>query len=166
MRNIHLNLILWMLFGLSGLSPAAAQKNAFYGEVGGQGIFFSLNYDRRITYTTSGFGFRVGVGYDVSIDPTYMSIPVGVYYMVGGEGNFFEAGAGATYVNITNVPPGQKVDFANKNWTGDQKFLFGTLNIGYRHQPKESHLNFRAGLTPMFGRTVMLIPYLSVGYNF
>ena len=151
---------------LLGASQAAAQKNAFYGEVGGQGVFFSLNYDRRITYTTSGFGVRAGFGYNVSFNPAFFSIPVGVYYMAGNEGNFFEAGAGATYVNITNVPPGGKVDFANKDWLGDQKFLFGTLTVGYRHQPRESHLNFRTGLTPMFGRTVMLIPYLSVGYNF
>jgi hypothetical protein len=164
MRKFYLNLLLLTLLGLS--DRALAQKTAIYGEVGGQGVFFSINYDRRITYTTSGFGFRVGLGYDVSFDPTYMSIPVGLYYMAGGGGNFFEMGAGATYVSITNVPPGQTADFANKNWVGDQKFLFGTLNIGYRHQPKESHLNFRTGLTPMFGRTVMLIPYLSVGYNF
>jgi hypothetical protein len=163
MRKFYVNLILSMLLGFS---QAAAQKNAFYSEVGGQGVYFTLNYDRRITYTTSGFGFRVGLGYDVSFDPTSMSIPVGVYYMAGAEGNFFEVGAGATYVNITNVPPGQRVDFANKSWYGDQKFLFGTLTVGYRHQPRESHLNFRTGLTPMFGRTAMLIPYLSVGYNF
>lgn len=145
---------------------ATAQKTAFYGEVGGQGIFFSMNCDRRITYTTSGFGIKAGVGYDVSIDPTYWSIPVGVYYMLGDEGNFFEMGAGATYVSITNVPAGTRVDFANKDWYGDQQFLFGALTIGYRHQPRVGHLNFRTGLTPMFGRTVMLIPYLSVGYNF
>src|ERR1700743_1771229 len=162
MRKFYLNLLLLTLLGLS--DRALAQKTAVYCEVGGQGIFFSMNYDRRITYTTSGFGVRVGLGYDVSFDPTYMSIPVGLYYMAGDGGNFFEAGVGATYVSITNVPPGGKVDFANKDWNGDQKFLFGTLNIGYRHQPKESHLNFRTGLTPMFGRTVMLIPYLSVGY--
>jgi hypothetical protein len=164
MRKFYLNLFLWTLLGFS--DKAIAQKTAFYGEAGGQGLFFSLNYDRRITYTTSGFGVRVGVGYEVSIDPTYWSIPIGFYWMVGNDGNFFEAGAGATYVSITNVPVGDKVDFANKNWYGDQQFLFGTLTVGYRHQPREGHLNFRTGLTPMFGRTVMLIPYLSVGYNF
>lgn len=145
---------------------AIAQKTAFYGEVGGQGVFFSFNYDRRITYTTSGFGVKAGIGYDVSIDPTFWSIPVGAYYMVGDDGNFFEMGAGATYVRITNVPPGQKADFGNKTWDGDQRFLFGTLDLGYRHQPRVGHLNFRAGLTPMFGPMVMLLPYLSVGYNF
>lgn len=165
MRNFYLILI---VLGLCGIPRSAvlAQMTAFYGEVGGQGVFFSMNYDRRLMRTTQGLGLRVGFGYDISVDPTYWTIPVGVYWLAGGEGNFFEAGAGATYVSLSNVPPGDKESFGNKDWYGDQKFLFGTLNVGYRHQSRNGHLNFRTGLTPMFGRVVMLIPYLSVGYDF
>ena len=163
MRKLYLNLLLLTVIGLS---EACAQTTAFYGEVGGQGVFFSMNYDRRIMLTTQGLGFRVGVGYGVSIDPTYWTIPVGVYWLAGSDGNFLEAGAGATYVSLSNVPAGERESFGNKDWYGNQKFLFGTLNVGYRHQPRVGHLNFRTGLTPMFGRVVMLIPYLSVGYNF
>lgn len=163
MRKLCLNLI---FLAAIGLSKADAQTTAFYGEVGGQGVFFSMNYDRRLMRTTQGLGLRAGVGYGVSVDPTYWTVPVGVYWLAGSEGNFFEAGAGATYVVLNNVAAGEETDFGNKKWYGNQKFLFGTLNVGYRHQPRVGHLNFRTGLTPMFGRVVMLIPYLSVGYNF
>jgi hypothetical protein len=165
MRRLFLSLFFLIFLGLS-LTQASAQTTAFYGEAGGQGVFFSMNYDRRLMRTTQGLGLRIGVGYGVSVDPTYWTIPVGVYWLDGDRGNFFEAGAGATYVSLSNVPAGGKTTFGNTDWYGNQKFLFATLNIGYRRQPRTGHLNFRTGLTPMFGRAVMMIPYLSVGYNF
>ena len=165
MRRLFLNLLFLIFLGLS-LTQARAQSTAIYGEVGGKGVFFSMNYDRRLMRTTQGLGLRVGLGYGVSVDPTYWTVPAGVYWLAGERGNFFEAGAGVTYVTITNVPAGDKTSFGNKDWYGDQKFVFGTLNIGYRHQPRNGHFNFRTGLTPMFGRTTMLVPYLSVGCNF
>ena len=141
--------------------------HAIYTEVGGQGILFSINYDSRLTSRVDGLGFRVGVGYGVSSTPCYVSFPVGLNYLLGHGGNYFELGAGATYINLTSVVPGSGVGFANKTWNSDQHFLCASTVIGYRRQPGDGHLSVRAGFAPLFGGgAAMLLPYLSLGYCF
>ena len=56
MRNLYLTaFILAICCFIAGLPRAAAQgfnntnTNAIYAEVGGQGVFFSVNYDARLT---------------------------------------------------------------------------------------------------------------------
>jgi hypothetical protein len=141
--------------------------HAIYTEVGGQGAFFSVNYDSRLTSRVDGLGFRVGVGYGVSSTPCYVSFPVGLNWLAGSGGNYFEFGAGATYINLTSVVPGSGVGFANKTWNSDQHFLCASTVIGYRRQPGDGHLSVRTGLAPLFGGgAVMLLPYLSLGWCF
>jgi hypothetical protein len=156
-----------LLFLFLPRAGAQTYLNAAYAEVGGQGILFSLNYDVRLNHTVAGPGLRVGLGYGVSTDPSYFSVPVGVNWLFGNyRGHYLELGAGMTYVSISNVAPGDSISFANKEWHGDQRLFLATTVIGYRYQPEVSHFHFRAGFSPQFGKAVWMIPYLSVGYAF
>ncbi|MBL0356816.1 MAG: hypothetical protein IPP72_07925 [Chitinophagaceae bacterium] len=150
---------LFLLFCNTG----KAQSKSIYFEAGGPGVA-SVNYDMRFQKTEGGFGGRIGVGgfslSDGGSKTGILLLPIGVNYLLGkDERNYFEIGGGITPVFVTN-----------KDWNGSGNFsgTVGHLNIGYRLQPKNSGILFRAGLVPIFGKNGF-IPYyagLSFGYKF
>lgn len=138
-----------------------AQKAAMsvYGELGGPGLA-SVNFDTRFQKTNGGLGGRIGVG-GIAIDQSsILFIPVGINYLAGKDDkNFFELGAGFTYVNAKD-----KESLTSESFESS----FGHLWIGYRLQPKDGGVTFRAGINPVFGNG-FFIPYyagLSIGYKF
>jgi hypothetical protein len=66
------------------------RAQSVYGEIGGNGILFSVNYDVRFMKSQKGLGARVGIGYLADI----LTIRVGINYLVGRSPNLFEAGIG------------------------------------------------------------------------
>ena len=50
--------------------------NALYGELGGEGMEISANYDRRFTNSNGGFGFRVGIGSSLGDGPSAVTVAV------------------------------------------------------------------------------------------
>ena len=92
-----------------------------------------------------------------------MLVPLELNYLLGkDERHYFELGAGATVVSVTNKSSSGSFE--------DDKFssTFGHIYLGYRFQPKEGGVIFRAGITPVFGKGYF-IPYwagISVGYKF
>ena len=155
MKKIHLLILCFI-----SLFSATAQDKAFYVELGGPGLA-SINYDMRLNAgKPDGFGFRAGVG-GFNIDKVgLLTIPVGVNYLLGNQTkNYFEFGAGATYIN------------ASEEWSNDEgnfKSTFGWLNFGYRYQPQDKGFMFRAAINPVFGKFGFLPYYggLAVGYKF
>jgi hypothetical protein len=128
---------------------SATAANMFL-ELGGNGIFLSLNYDQRFSKKQNGLGGRLGIGFVPSIDviiaetSSILVIPFGLNYLMGKGPNYFEAGAGGTFVSGS-----AKVLDEESKGSG---FAF-VPSIGYRYQP------LRKGFT---GR-VILSPFISGG---
>jgi hypothetical protein len=140
---------------------------AIYTELGGAGLLLSLNYDSRFSKRVDGLGFRVGVGYSFTNDPSFFTVPVGLNYLLGRNGNYFEVGAGVTYVGLSSNNGDAFVSIGNNDLTNKTSFLFTTISFGYRRQPINGGFNFRGGFTPVFveGQSG-IAPYISLGYNF
>lgn len=139
-----------------------AQAQSVYAELGGPGIA-SINFDTRFTKQEGGIGGRLGIGYFKVEDVSLLTVPVGINYLLSKNGrNYFEIGAGATYVRVK--------DNYGSGLASDDVFngSFGHLHFGYWLQPREGGFLFRAGITPIFGGGEF-IPYyfsLAFGYKF
>jgi hypothetical protein len=153
---------------LQGTVITDRPPQAIYSEFGGSGLFLSMNYDTRLSKRVDGPGLRAGLGYSFSSAPSIISVPLVFNYLLGRNGNYFEMGAGGTYVNMIDNNGYHYISFANADFTPDRTNLFfGTLNFGYRRQPVRGGFNFRVGLSPVFGEGAAgLTGYLSLGYNF
>jgi hypothetical protein len=153
----------------SGPPDPPPARNAVYTELGGPGLWLSVNYDRRFKPTNDGWGWHAGIGSNFGTQPTGVTIPVGVNWLGGHKGNFIEFGAGAAWFNLTGLDFNHRYNFGNHNktWSQDVHSPMGNLTLGYRRQPKHGGLNLRAGITEFVGAgTAGLIPYFGLGYGF
>jgi hypothetical protein len=110
----------------------SARSKRYTPNLGGRGLIYSFNYDRRFFADNGGFGASVGVGGLSGLGASVIFLPVYVYYLAGSGDNYLELGAG-----ITGAP----IPFL--------LLSFGTATIGYRYQPTKGVL-FRIGFTPMY----------------
>ena len=153
------NLFISAFILLSASLLQAQTAQSVYVELGGPGLA-SFNYDTRFTHRQDGIGGRIGIGGFKIDDVTAVFIPVGVNYLIGKNNrDYFEIGAGATFVNVK--------DSYN---SGDDAFrsTFGHLSFGYRLQPANGGFLFRAAIVPVFGDGEF-IPYyagIAFGYKF
>jgi hypothetical protein len=146
---------------LATSSSKAQNAKAVFVELGGAGLA-SINYDMRFTKKESGIGGRIGIG-GFSLGPkdnktTAIFIPVGLNYIVGkDERHYFEFGGGITSVILSD-------NFAG----GSEKFksTFGYVDIGFRLQPKEGGVFFRAAITPIFNKDFFWPYYGSVSFGY
>lgn len=153
-------------------------QTSFIAELGGPGILFSANIDRRFKKSHLGWGGRAGLGFVTYNDDQYISGPGGGYYTSGdqksvvtlplqinyifGKGNSphaLEVGGGLT---IT----GKKIDIFNYS-NEEETSVFGTASFMYRRQPVGGGFSWRAGFTPIIAKGYIQ-PFggVSVGYNF
>ena len=103
-----------------------AQGNkAVYGELGGNGLVFSANYDMRFTKTENGLGFRAGIGFATGVDVSVVTFPVGLNYLTGKGANHLEIGLGVTPLTATVSL------FDDENETGSTTIIMPT--VGYRY---------------------------------
>jgi hypothetical protein len=128
-------------------------------EIGGPGLA-SANFDMRFANKEDGAGFRLGVG-AFSVNSTHVvTVPLGLNYLIGRDRkDYFEVGAGFTYLNISAKNKGTSKTF---------KSSFGDLTLGYRFAPARGGFFFKAEITPVFGDG-FFIPYfggLGFGYKF
>jgi hypothetical protein len=112
-------------FILMGTLLVNAQNKAVYGELGGNGLVFSANYDMRFTKTENGFGFRVGVGFAGGTDVSVFTFPLGLNYLTGKGAHHMEIGIGVTPLTATFDL------FEDENAKGSTTFIMPTL--GYRY---------------------------------
>lgn len=147
-------------FNFSVKAQSAAK--AVYAEIGGPGLA-SINYDMRFKKEEGGFGFRVGVG-GFSLSDNYGSsagiilVPVGINYLLGkDQKNYFEVGAGFTYVNAS-----AKDSYSSDNFSTS----FGNLTLGYRLAPARGGFFFKAEITPVFGKGFFIPYYGGIGFGY
>jgi hypothetical protein len=154
-------------------------QTSFFAELGGPGILFSANIDRRFKKTHLGWGIRGGLGFVTYYEDEYIEVPGGGgYYSSGdqrsvvtgpvqlnyifGKGNSphsFEVGGGLTLT-------GKKIDVFNYT-NKEETALFGTASFMYRRQPVAGGFSWRAGFTPLIAKGfIQPSGAVSVGYNF
>jgi hypothetical protein len=139
----------------------------FYVELGGPGIIFSANFDKRFNSSKkNGWGYRAGLGFIPNIDSydnsnnTVLTVPLGVNYVFGKErsSHTFETGAGVTFLSKT-------LYFDNSN---DNQHVLGHLEFMYRLMPINGGFTWRIGFTPWitFGGNIILTAAIGIGYSF
>ena len=150
-------------------------RNSFFAELGGPGVLFSANIDRRFNNSRLGWGGRAGVGfvnssrddfdpvsgYYVYRDATVLTLPLQVNYIFGKGANphTFEAGAG-----LTLLSKGINL-FSYSN--GSRSSVLGTFSFMYRRQPAEGGFTWRIGFSPIIGDGfIQPSAAVGVGYNF
>lgn len=145
---------------LSTMMLLQAQGNkAVYGELGGNGLVFSANYDARFSKKENGFGFRAGVGLGAGIGLTVVTFPVGINYLIGEAPHHFELGMGATYVSAT-------IDLFDSKETGGGFIYMPT--VGYRYAKEKKGFVGRIYVGPIIIGGQAFFPWggISAGIKF
>ena len=149
------------------------KKNSIYAEIGGNGVLYSINYERlfklsKLFNVTS----RIGYGYTDNFNFNKLktnSIPFEIngLFSLSKEKHFIEIGSGVTYMYIED----QSTESSN----------FGTLiyaaRLGYRYQKPNGGIMYRIGITPLYdfysdqqnlvkSNTWFIFGGISIGYNF
>jgi hypothetical protein len=151
-------------------------QTSFYAEVGGPGILFSANYDRRFKPSNLGLGGRIGLGFVTAYSNSFdtinyyyyggrqvsaLTVPLQVNYIFGkgSSPHTFEVGAGITFVS-------KKLDIFNF-YNNERSNLFGTFSFMYRRQPKDGGFTWRIGFTPLLADGyIQASAAAGVGFNF
>ena len=154
-------------------------QTMFYAELGGPGILFSANIDRRFTKSALGFGGRIGLGFittDVEVvspNPigfsnfetrSIVTIPIQLNYIFGKANSVhsMEVGAGVTFT-------GKKIDIFDNNFRRNSPgaSAFGTASFMYRKIPKDGGFTWRIGFTPIIGGGyIQPSACVGIGYSF
>lgn len=153
-------------------SPQPSGQNVFYAELGGPGILFSANYDRRFTKKNTGWGGRIGLGFVSGyLEPdnsgyynspsSLVTLPIQVNHIFGkpNSPHTFEVGAGVTFI-------GKKVEILDF-YDDKMSNVFGTASFMYRRQPVNGGFMWRIGFTPLVAKGyIQAFGGVSVGYSF
>ena len=137
-------------------------RKAVYLELGGEGVFYSVNFDYRFSRHFCGrIGFTHFTLEDFFFeDLSITAFPIIAEYLVGGGNHFLELGAGV-------IPVWGSSTFRFIKASGDTFTPVGTASIGYRYQPADGGLIFKVGIPVFFSRTGTGIwGGVSVGYAF
>jgi hypothetical protein len=148
-------------------------NTSFYAELGGPGILFSANLDKRFTASHLGLGGRIGVGFvtifeqkTIGTNTDYRNVsvatfPIQLNYIFGkpASPHTFEVGAGVTIAGREI----EVLDFYDES----KASAFGTASFMYRRQPAGGGFTWRIGFTPIFAKGYIQ-PFggAGVGYNF
>ena len=152
------------------LSSGFAQNNTIYIELLGNGLLYSLNYDRMVTDKISvraGYGgltvsnSTVSSGVIVTEDIKITLIPVLANYLRGEGNHKLEIGGGIVLVSLDYTGNVADVDFS---LAADGAIPTG--NLGYRYQKSEGGFFFKASLCPFFAETMVTSVGLGFGYSF
>ena len=139
--------------------PAA--PNAVYLELGGNGLLYSLNYDRLLTPRVAARVGFMGLGAATdSVSGGVIAAPLMVSYLFGEGNSHFETGLGVMLAAGAIDEVGELED---EGFSG----AIGTATVGYRYQRPGGGFVFRAGVTPLFD-TSGIAPWvgISLGYGF
>lgn len=146
-------------------------NNAVFGEVGGNGVYCSINYDRVTKPITPLFkiSLRLGIAPNVEIAPNYPIAPlIEVNLLLGRNKHYFEMGASSCFFSLKQEIYGKYgYEGTKKSW-----YTANYIRFGYRFQKPNGGIFLRAGLTPLVGYnefslgSMFLWGGLSVGYSF
>jgi hypothetical protein len=146
--------------------------NALYVEVGGNGAFYSLNYER---YLRPDAAVRIGAMYmsvsasagSSSAKASWLTVPIMLEYLGIHAGNHaLEVGAGVDMMYFSGT-----ASTFDATAMSDGLIPVGTATVGYRYSNPAGGFVFKAGYTPLFFVTtetkqVFHWGGLSFGYRF
>ena len=135
------------------------KPNTVYFELGGNGLFTSINYERQFLKNTR-LNFHIGTGI-YGVQPTYLTIPFGIKYLfkLNNSNSYIDLGFGATYskadvilyASIKRNPGYVQTNFWNY-----------IPSVGFRKTLKSNWL-YRFALTPVINHNDWL-PF--AGFSF
>ena len=144
--------------------PVSAQQsilksNTIYTEMGGNGLFLSINYERQIFKNINLFT-HTGIGI-YGIKPSVATIPFGVRYItkLRNSNSYIDFGVGATYAK-TNVTLYVQTEFREPYITSN--FFNLVANASLRHITKRNFM-YRFSVSPIINEFGFL-PFL--GFSF
>jgi len=129
----------------------ASAGNALYVELGGNGAWYSLNYER---YLRDDASVRVGAMYmsveasagEASANASWLAVPIMFNYLGLHAGSHaLELGAG---VDVMHFSAGASSFDATASAEG--VVPVPTATIGYRYASRDGGFLFKAGYTPLF----------------
>lgn len=156
------SLILLSVFTtLSSIGQTQIKNNSIYIELGGNALFTSINYERKL-FNNLNFTAHFGTGV-YGIKPTYLTIPFGVKYHFNLKGwtDFVDIGFGATY-SRADVKLYKTIDRKNPNFKQTNFWNF-IPNLGYKKVTK-NNIMYRISLTPVFNHNDM-IPFIGLSFG-
>lgn len=138
----------------------AQEKFSVYADGGGASPVVSVNIDKRLQKTNSGFGLRAGIGMVpgqkriIDANPHWIdskwkfSVPVAFNYLIGNndQPNFLELALQGTY-----IPKGTIVDSWSSLSIQNERIVnrfMPSAFVGYRRNPVKSGIVFRIGYNP------------------
>jgi hypothetical protein len=130
---------------LGSVIAQGVPKNMVFLEVGGNGLFGSLNYERQLTALPR-LSVRAGVGFYSEKAP-YLSLPVGLNYLIklDNPNAFIDAGFGATWAKVNGRLFGSET-----NSSGDN-FVSYVPSVGYRRYIAKQYM-WRISFTPVINQ--------------
>lgn len=145
--------LLLIPLALQAQTQAVPARDAVYVELLGNGVLYTVNYDRRFTDNLTG---RVGLGVFGGV-----AVPVMANYLFGEGRGRLELGGGVELIGASDVDFG---DLDEQEEVRDSDALVGTATVGYRYQPATGGFVFRIGLTPLFSLDGGL-PWLGISFG-
>lgn len=141
MRKPFLFLFVFMFFSSLLFAQESFQRNSFYIEAFGSGLFGSLNYERQLT-KKPGIGVRIGAGFYAE-KASSLTIPLGINYLfpLSAKNRFIDAG-------FTVSPTYRDGNFRSK---GNDKWTNFVPSVGYRSHTKKDWM-WRISITPVINR--------------
>jgi len=156
------------------IKPAAdnvkSVTNRIYFEALGNGLIYSVNFDRQYTKSFGSIGYRLGTGYTSTNGTNVFALPIAFNVVLGKSNRSFETGIGTTFIR-------EAEEYSYSNYSSHSSSSYSrfsndfsvVLTFGYRSEPKATPgFSFRAGFTPTYYKNefVPYLPYLSLGYKF
>jgi len=148
------------LLGKFGFSKSSKARNLVYLELGGKGLFYSVNYERALIKLNDDLSINPSIGFSlwpgftqVRKTKDYM-LPLALNLVKSFDEHNISFGVGSTYYNYmvndlvvhNNNLPIQPLEMRLKTITE----WFGHVNLEYRYQKEEGGLMFKAGVTTLF----------------
>ncbi len=149
-------LLIFAIYSTLSFAQTTFKKNTVFGELGGNGLLASINYERQLT-SAPGFGVRLGFGF-YGVQPTHLTIPIGVNYLIPLKKNnsFVDIGLGLTFTSA-NV----RLVLSSDNGTLNEESTTHVNvipGIGFRRHTSKNMM-WRIALTPVINNNG-LIPLL------
>ncbi len=168
MKNKIFWVILLIVALLNSTTKVSAQKkvnlNTIYFELGGNGLFTSVNYERQLLKNTR-VNFHLGIGI-YGLQPGYLTIPFGIKYLfkLKKSNSYITLGLGITY-SKADVSLYAIVDHVNQNYR-NTNYLNYIPNLAYRKITK-TNLMYSLSVTPVINHNGFF-PFagFSIGKNF
>lgn len=151
-------------------TPQRTASNTVFAEALGNGLLYSVNYERIID--SWNIGLRIGASYfsypvssyGASGNLKLATFPMVASYYLGTPRHKLQVGLGATILYL-----GVSTDSAGTKYEGDRSGggVAATGVVGYRYLPPDQGFTFGVGFTPLL-RTSRFLPWggANAGYIF